>query len=180
MFAPSDERLVKQALLNKENAWLQLISRYERLVYNYALRMLGNRDDALDLMQDVFLSVFRNLATWRGECSFKNWLMTIAHHRCIEHYRRRKSTTDDSAIDDYTSDDEWHSPEEVYAGQQRGQQLFRAMQKLPLEQRMVVELKFFQHLQLTDIASQLNVPLNTVKSRLYGAVNKLQEWVEVV
>lgn len=180
MFAPSDERLVKQALLNNEKAWLQLISRYEGLVYNYALRMLGNRDDALDLMQDVFLSVFRNLATWRGECLFKNWLMTIAHHRCIEHYRRRKPTTDDSAIADYASDDEWHSPEQVYAGQQRGQQLFRAMQKLPLEQRMVVELKFFQHLQLTDIASQLNVPLNTVKSRLYGAVNKLQEWVEVV
>ncbi|WP_404409788.1 sigma-70 family RNA polymerase sigma factor [Pseudidiomarina marina] len=180
MFAPSDKRLVKQALLNNKQAWLQLISRYEGLVFNYALRMVGNREDALDLMQEVFLSVFRNLATWRGESSFKNWLMTIAHHRCIEHYRRRKPTTDDSEIANYASDDEWHSPEQVYVGQQRGQQLFLAMQKLPLEQRMVVELKFFQHMQLADIAGQLNVPLNTVKSRLYGAVSKLQEWVEAV
>ncbi|RUO47446.1 RNA polymerase sigma factor [Pseudidiomarina donghaiensis] len=180
MFAPSDQRLVKQALINNKKAWLQLISRYERLVYNYALRMVGNREDALDLMQDVFLSVFRNLATWRGESSFKNWLMSIAHYRCIEHYRRRKFATDDSEVADQASDDDWHNPEQVYAGQQRGMQLFRAMQKLPLDQRLVVELKFFQHMHLADIAQQLEIPLSTVKSRLYGAVSKLQEWVEVV
>lgn len=180
MFAPSDERLVKQALINNKKAWLQLISRYERLVYNYALRMVGNREDALDLMQDVFLSVFRNLATWRGESSFKNWLMSIAHYRCIEHYRRRKFTSDDTYVAEQVSEDDWHNPEQVYAGQQRGQQLFRAMQKLPLDQRLVVELKFFQHMQLADIAQQLEIPLSTVKSRLYGAVSKLEEWVEVV
>lgn len=180
MFAPSDERLVKQALADNKKAWLQLISRYERLVYNYALRMVGNREDALDLMQEVFLSVFRHLASWRGESSFKTWLMTIAHHRCIEHYRRRKLISSDSELTDHASDDEWHNPEQVYAGQQRGQQLFRAMQKLSLEQRLVVELKFFQHMQLADIAQQLEIPLSTAKSRLYGAVTKLQEWVEVV
>ncbi|WP_339880248.1 RNA polymerase sigma factor [Pseudidiomarina gelatinasegens] len=180
MFAPSDERLIKRALDNNKQAWLQLISRYERLVYNYALRMVGNRDDALDLMQEVFISVFRNLESWRGESSFKNWMMTIAHHRCIEHFRRRKIISDDSDVNEQVSEDAWHNPEQVYAGQQRGQQLFKAMQKLPVEQRMVVELKFFQHLQLGDISKQLDVPLSTVKSRLYGAITKLQEWVEVV
>jgi len=180
VFAPSDERLVQQALTNNKKAWLQLIQRYERIIYNYALRMLSNRDDALDLMQDVFFSVFRNLESWRGDSSFKTWMMTIAHHRCVEHYRRRKSGHDESDFENHMTDNEWDNPELVYAGQQRSQQLVRAMQKLPLEQRLIVELKFFQHLSLADIADQLQVPLNTVKSRLYGAVAKLQEWVEVV
>lgn len=180
MFAPTDERLVKLALSNQKKAWLQLISRYEQLVFNYALRMVGNRDDALDLMQDVFISVFRNLEGWRGESSFKNWMMTIAHNRCIEHYRRRKAMADESEIEHQPSEDDWDNPEVVYAGQQRGRQLVCAMQKLSIEQRLVVELKFFQHLSLADIAAELNVPLNTVKSRLYGAIAKLQEWVEVV
>lgn len=180
MFAPSDERLIKRALENNKEAWLQLVKRYEGLVYNYGLRMVGNRDDAMDLMQDVFVSVFRNLAGWRGECSFKNWLMTIAHHRCIEHYRRRRDYHSDDQLDDQASDNDWDNPERIYAGQQRGQQLIRAMQELPLEQRQIVELKFFQHLKLQDIATQLDTPLNTVKSRLYSAVSKLQELVEAV
>ncbi len=180
MFAPSDERLIKRALENNKQAWLQLVKRYEGLVYNYALRMLSNRDDAMDLMQDVFVSVFRNLGGWRGECSFKNWLMTIAHHRCIEHYRRRRDYHSDDELDDQVSDADWDNPERIYAGQQRGQQLIRAMQQLPLEQRQIVELKFFQHLKLQDISTQLDIPLNTVKSRLYSAVSKLQELVEAV
>lgn len=180
MFAPSDQRLVKRALENNKQAWLELVKRYEGLVYNYALRMVSNRDDALDLMQEVFLSVFRNLAAWRGESSFKNWMMTIAHHRCIEHYRRRKSFEADYDFEQEASTADWDSPEAVYSGQQQGQRLVRAMQELPIEQRVVVELKFFQHLSLQEIAQQTETPLNTVKSRLYGAVSKLQELVEAV
>lgn len=180
VFAPSDEKLIRRALDNNKQAWLQLVKRYEGLVFNYALRMSGNHDDALDLMQDVFLSVFHNLAGWRGESSFKTWLMTIAHHRCIEHYRRKREMQDEYEFDQAASDDEWHNPEQVYQGQQRTQQLVNAMQELPIEQRLVVELKFFQHLKLQEISQQLAVPLNTVKSRLYNAVEKLQQLVEAV
>ncbi|CAI8153093.1 RNA polymerase sigma factor [Pseudidiomarina mangrovi] len=180
MFAPSDERLIERALDNNKQAWLQLVKRYEGLVYNYGLRMLGQREDAQDLLQDVFLSVFRNLAGWRGEASFKTWLLTIAHHRCIEVYRRRRDHLDMDSVDSQVSDQDWHHPEQVYQGQQRGNQLVAALQKLPLEQRQVVELKFFQHLPLADIAAQLEVPLSTVKSRLYSAVEKLQRDLEAV
>ncbi len=180
MFAPSDERLIERALDNNKQAWLQLVKRYEGLVYNYGLRMLGQREDAQDLLQDVFLSVFRNLAGWRGDASFKTWLLTIAHHRCIEVYRRRRDHLDMDSVDSQASEQDWHHPEQVYQGQQRGNQLVAALQKLPLEQRHVVELKFFQHLPLADIAAQLEVPLSTVKSRLYSAVEKLQRDLEAV
>ncbi len=180
VFAPSDERLVRRALENNKQAWLQLVQRYEGLVFNYALRMSGSRDDAMDLMQDVFLSLFRNLAGWRGESSFKNWLMKIAHHRCIEHFRRRREFADEHDFEQQESELDWHNPEAVYQGQQRTQKLVAAMQELPLEQRIVVELKFFQHLKLQEMSQQLDVPLNTVKSRLYKAVERLQQLVEDV
>ncbi|WP_241967696.1 RNA polymerase sigma factor [Pseudidiomarina insulisalsae] len=171
---------MKRALDNNKQAWLQIVRRYEGLVFNYALRMSGSRDDAMDLMQDVFMSLFRNLAGWRGESSFKNWLMTIAHHRCVEHFRRRKDYAEDYDFEQQESSLDWDSPEAVYQGQQRTQQLVRAMQQLPVEQRLVVELKFFQHLKLQEISQQLDVPLNTVKSRLYKAVENLQKLVEEV
>ena len=62
MFERSDETLVKQALNGKKSAWITLVKRYEKNLYNYTLRMVSNPDDAMDLMQDVFMAVFRNLA----------------------------------------------------------------------------------------------------------------------
>ncbi|RUO80714.1 RNA polymerase subunit sigma-70 [Idiomarina tyrosinivorans] len=179
MLAATDEHLVQKALSGNKNAWLKLVKRYEKLVYHYAFRMVSNREDALDLLQDTFISVFRNLASWRQDASFKTWLLTIAHHRCVEFYRRKK---DFSNVDEQTeaaSEDEWHDPEMSTHRQQQGQQLTQAMQLLPLEQRTVVELKFYQHLTLGEIADQLGISTNTVKSRLYTAVAKLQQHVEV-
>lgn len=178
MLAISDEGLVRKALANNKQAWLKLVQRYERLVYNYALRMVSHPEDARDLMQDVFISVFRNLGSWRGEASFKNWLMTIAHRRCIEHYRRRRDwlvDADDEQLDAVATDAA--SPEHQYQQNQRGRQLLAAMQKLPEEQRVVVEMKFFQQLKLDEIGQRLQVPTNTVKSRLYSAVNVLKQYL---
>lgn len=179
MLATSDEVLVQQALKHHKQAWLKLIKRYEGLVYNYAYRMLGNADDARDLLQEVFIAVYKNLETWRGDSSFKSWLMVIARNRCIEHYRRRRDYGSEAELDATASEDEWHDPEKVYASQQQGRQLQHAMQGLPLEQKEVVEMKFFQHLKLTEIAEQLGISTNTAKSRLYSGVEKLKSTLEV-
>lgn len=71
MFERSDETLIAQALQGKKSAWLTLVKRYEKNIYNYALRMVNNPADAMDLMQDVFIALFRNLSKFRGECPFK-------------------------------------------------------------------------------------------------------------
>lgn len=178
MFAPSDQRLVKRARAHHKQAWLQLVKRYEGLVFNHALRMTGNREDAMDVMQEVFISVFRNLHLWRGDSSFKTWLMTIAQHRCVEHFRRQRPQAQEDVLEHIASDDDWHNPEAVYRGQAQGQQLVRAMQALPFEQRQVVELKFFQHLTLEQIAQQTDCSVNTIKSRFYKAIAALQQQLE--
>ncbi len=179
MFERSDETLVKQALKGKKSAWITLVKRYEKNLYNYTLRMVSNPEDALDLMQDVFMAVFRNLASFRGDSPFKGWLFKIAHYRCIEFYRRKKPT---QSLDDVPEQEEQASdacPElHLFSGQQANI-LNIAMQTLPVNQKLVVELKFFQHCTFDDIAQQLGVSVNTVKSRLYSALDKLKCHLEI-
>jgi RNA polymerase sigma-70 factor (ECF subfamily) len=179
VFERSDETLVKQALKGKKSAWITLVKRYEKNLYNYTLRMVSNPDDALDLMQDVFMAVFRNLASFRGDSPFKGWMFKIAHYRCIEFYRRKKPT---QSLDDIPEQEEKTSeacPEmQVFNGQQANM-LSSAMQLLPVNQKLVVELKFFQHCTFDDIAQQLGISVNTVKSRLYSALDKLKGHLEL-
>ncbi len=179
MFERSDETLVKQALKGKKSAWVTLVKRYEKNLYNYTLRMVSNPDDAMDLMQDVFVAVFRNLPSFRGDSPFKGWMFKIAHYRCIEFYRRKKPT---QSLDDIPEQEEQADdicPEaNMYNGQQANM-LHGAMQLLPVNQKLVVELKFFQHCTFDDIAEQLGISVNTAKSRLYSALDKLKGHLEI-
>ncbi|MGJ8680348.1 RNA polymerase sigma factor [Paraglaciecola sp.] len=177
MFEKSDEQLIEKALQGNKRAWLDLLKRYEKQIYNYGMRMTGKNEDALDLMQEVFISVFRNLSTYRGEGSFKGWLFRIAHFRCIEFYRRKKPM---QGLED--------EPEPVCADpgvddslstHQENKQLIEAMQQLPLAQKSVVELKFFGQFTFEEIAHQTGISVNTVKSRLYVALDKLKMLMEV-
>ena len=97
MFEKRDEQLIEQALKGHKKAWFALIKRYESAIYQYGVRMTGNPHDAADLMQDIFIAVFRSLTNYRGEGSFKAWLFRIAHFRCIEFYRRKRP---DSPLDE--------------------------------------------------------------------------------
>lgn len=177
MFDKSDEQLISQALSGNKRAWLNLIKRYEKPIYNYGIRMTGSNDDALDLMQEVFVSVFRNLSNYRGEGAFKGWLFKIAHYRCIEFYRRRRPT---QGLDDTPElESNGIGPEQSVAVGQGNAQLVGAMQQLPFTQKAVVELKFFGQFTFEEIAEQLGISTNTAKSRLYSALDKLRALMEV-
>lgn len=177
MFEKSDEQLIEKALSGNKRAWMNLLKRYESQVYNYGIRMTGNNEDALDLMQEVFISVFRNLTNYRGEGSFRGWLFKIAHYRCIEFYRRKKpnQSLDDTPEMESTS----LSAEELFSAKQHSQHVVSAMQHLPLTQKAVVELKFFGQFTFDEIAQQLGISVNTAKSRLYSALAKLKILLEV-
>jgi len=180
VFDRSDETLIKQALKGKHSAWQKLIGRYEKPVYHYALRMVGQQEDALDLLQDIFISVFRNLASFRGESPFKGWLFKIAHYRCIEYYRRKKpmlSLDESPCLDDRATQS--CMAQALYQSSQ-AQALHEAMQSLPVNQKMVIEMKFFQHFTFDEIGQQLGISTNTVKSRAYSALDKLKLQLEVL
>ncbi|NCP64844.1 MAG: RNA polymerase sigma factor [Paraglaciecola sp.] len=177
MFEKSDEQLIAKALQGNTQAWVNLLKRYEKTLYNYGIRMTGKREDALDLMQEVFISVYRNLASYHNEGSFKSWLFRIAHYRCIEFYRRKKPM---QGLDDAPEiESEAPDSDDVMVSQQENQQLIAAMQQLPLAQKAVVELKFFGQFTFDEIAEQTGMSVNTAKSRLYGALEKLKTLMEV-
>lgn len=177
VFEKSDQQLIEKALKGNRRAWLSLVKRYETQVYQYGVRMTGSREDGLDLMQEVFVSVFRNLSGYRAEGSFRGWLFKIAHFRCIEFYRRRKPNQGLDDIPEVASQDP--CMEAVLSAQQQSASLLMAMQQLPLSQRAVVELKFFGQFTFGEIAQQLGISDNTAKSRLYSGLAKLKEYLEV-
>ena len=178
MFERSDETLIKQALKGKKSAWIVLVKRYEKNVYNYCLRMVSNPDDAFDLMQDVFVGVFRGLSSFRGDSPFKGWLFRIAHYRCIEYYRRKKPTQSLDDVPEQVDESNEACPEQQHSLKQQNSKLLKAMQILPMNQKLVVELKFFQQCTFDDISQQLGISTNTAKSRLYSALDKLKDKLE--
>ena len=170
----SDEKLVTRALAGSDGAWTALVKRYERRVYNYALRMVGHPDDALDLVQEVFLGVYRNLATYRGDGAFPAWLFRIAAFRCTDYLRRRR---DVASLDDGEPAAEPCSgfdPVLTAMATDANRQVVRALATLPPAQRHVVELKFFQSCTFEEIGERLGISPNTAKTRLYSALRKLR------
>ncbi|MEZ5557352.1 MAG: sigma-70 family RNA polymerase sigma factor [Pseudomonadales bacterium] len=169
----SDETLVSRALAGSNGAWTKLVQRYERRIYNYALRMVGHPDDAADLLQEVFVGVYRNLSGYRGDASFKSWLFRIASYRCTDYLRRRR------VHDSFDENDETAPSAADPLGDalttHANREISHALAGLPEEQRHVVELKFFQDFTFEDIAAQLGISPNTAKTRLYTALRKLKQ-----
>ena len=172
----SDEALVRRALAGSDSAWTKLVGRYQQRVYNYALRMIGHPDDALDLMQEVFVGVMRNLPGYRGDGAFAAWLFRIAAYRCTDYLRRRRVTV---PLDETAWDGVDGEAVEAEPLADANRPIAMALARLPAEQRHVVELKFFQEFTFDDIAGQLGISPNTAKTRLYGALRKLRKHEEL-
>lgn len=184
MFPASDDKLINQALRGSQSSWVKLVQRYEGLVYNYCLRMTHNAQDAMDLMQEAFLAIYRHLPSYRGEGQFKAWMMRITVNKTMDFMRRRKHSPQysiEEEVEDWTGI--WHVPESqnpdyLYEQSSDNARVKAMLARLPGEQRLVVELKFFQHFTFDDISFQLGVPVSTVKTRLYTALQKLKEHEE--
>jgi len=186
-----DEKLIDKALGGSERSWVTLVKRYEGLVYNYCLRMTFNSSDAMDLMQEVFLAIYRNLPSYRGQGQFKGWMMRIASNKTTDFLRSRGrnplhragEVTDDSFDNDglFQSRASSHTidPASHFAQTSKNQQIKEVLNKLSDEHKQVVELKFFQHFTFEEISHQTGVSVNTLKTRLYTALNKLKGFSEI-
>jgi len=184
-----DEKLIEKALGGSQRSWVSLVKRYEGLVYNYCLRMTFNSSDAMDLMQEVFLAIYRNLPSYRGQNQFKGWMMRIAANKTTDFLRSRGRNplhrAGEVSDDSYKSPEihqtlsQNHDPAEHYNTNKKNQQIKEILNKLPDEQKLVVELKFFQHFTFEQIGRQTGTPVNTVKTRLYAALNKLKGFSEI-
>ena len=176
-----DTALVDAALKGSAHAWDKLVRRYEDRIYNQGLRLTGSRSDAMDLMQEVFLGVYRNLHRFRGDAKFSSWIFRIAHNKAIDMKRRKRLMPFIFQLNDHGEDmfDNFpgHSSleaEEVFSEHQKNKVILAMLSELPMNQRLIVELKIFQSQTFEEIASIQEVSVNTVKTRFYSALKKLK------
>ncbi len=158
----TDPELVRRFRDGREEAFTELMRRHERRVYNLTYRMLGHVEEARDAAQETFLSCYRNLARFRGESAFSTWLHRIAMNVCFDALRKRASTPVEAI----------RFPREVPAPDHGDQtaasvDVQRALLTVPPEFRAVLVLHEIQDVPVDEIASALDIPVGTVKSRLH-------------
>ena len=172
--AVEDADLIRKAARGDVEAYNLLISRWEKRVYNYLLRLTANREDALDLTQDVFLKAYQNLRKLDDPGRFTPWLYRIAHNEAYSMFRKRRPETDVEDLE----------PEATETGiTVGGSSVFPielslavagALGRLSPDQREAVVLKVYQGFKFDEMAHILECPVSTVKSRLYTALELLK------
>jgi RNA polymerase sigma-70 factor (ECF subfamily) len=173
----TDEIIVDRALGGDAEAFGEIVRRWERRIFALTYGILGREEEARDATQETFLAAFRNLRGFRGEAKVSSWLHRIAVNQCLTRQRRAK-VRKESALED-SPETEFaatvaESPALVVEGRQRTLAVRRALNGLPLELRQIVVMKEFEELTFREIAEVLDLPLSTVKSRLYTGLKQLQ------
>ncbi|HXF58015.1 MAG TPA: sigma-70 family RNA polymerase sigma factor [Actinomycetota bacterium] len=158
----SDQELVRRFQEGDEAAFVELMRRHERRVYNVAYRMLGRAEDALDATQEAFLHCLRHLPSFRGESAFSTWLYRIAVNACYDLLRRRGPATSLNAQPAEPPPAPDHAEQVSLAAD-----LERALATLPTDFRAVIVLHELQDLPVEHVAEVLGLPPGTVKSRLH-------------
>ena len=174
----SDEQIVELALAGDADAFGELVIRWERRIFALSYGILGREEDARDATQETFISAFRNLAGFRGDAKVSSWLHRIAVNQCITRQRRAKVRAE-SPLEDEAESGNWFasngdSPATSAEKRERCLALRAAVNGLPMELRQVVVMKEFEELTFQEISDALQVPLSTVKSRLYTALKQLR------
>jgi RNA polymerase sigma-70 factor (ECF subfamily) len=164
------DSLIEQCLAGDQSAWELIVRQNWRKVFNVAYKFVGKHDEAEDLTQDIFLKIFKALASFDRRANFQTWIISISRNLCIDHYRsvRKERQTiarevDTTDLQPASSD---RGPYQAAEHQDLRGLLRQALQKLPLTLRTAVVLRDLQELSYQEIADRLRLPEGTVKSRI--------------
>jgi RNA polymerase sigma-70 factor (ECF subfamily) len=174
--------LIERCAAGDEAACAELVATHERMVYNLALHLLGDRDEALDLSQEVFLRVFRTLSGFRGQSALRTWIYRIVINQARNRQRwwRRRHQADQVSLDEHVrlfGDLESKadvSPDRALAQKETAARIWQALDRLPFDQRTALVLREIDGLRYDEIAFSLGVAVGTVKSRLTRARQALR------
>lgn len=172
-----DDKLVKRAIGGDESAYKQLVEKYERALYFHILKMIKDKEQVEDLVQETFVKAFDNLNTYSTNYAFSTWLYRIATNHTIDYLRKKKLNT--LSIDEpmKTKDGEMEMQlEDESAGtdrdiirKQRQKIVQNAINNLPEKYRKVIEMRHMEEKSYKEIASVLDLPLGTVKAHIFRA-----------
>ena len=160
-----DGKIVDRVLKGDTEAFNLLVHQWEKPIYNFIVRLIGDREEAMDLCQESFMKAYRELHTLKDRNRFSAWLYRIAHNTC---YSRLRKDIGKTFVELEPGTSSTRSPVENQLAVEA------ALQHLPEEQREAVVLKVFHELKFDEIAEIQGAPVSTVKSRLYMGFEKLR------
>jgi RNA polymerase sigma-70 factor (ECF subfamily) len=178
----TDEELVEGFQRGDPYAFDVLVGRWDRKIQGAIYRIMGPEEDVRDLCQETLLKAYRALGTFKKEARFSSWLYQIALNVCRDRLRRRKSRPQVS-LDELMEGGEvapfrGPSPLDLIEARDLSRMVAAAVESLPQEQREVIVLKEYQGLTFVEIAEALDVPISTVKTRLYRGLGQLRQRLE--
>jgi RNA polymerase sigma-70 factor (ECF subfamily) len=172
--AVEDTDLIARVRKGDIEAFNLLVSRWEKRVFNYLLRLAGTPDGALDLSQEVFLKAWQNIRKLEDPARFGPWLYRIAHNEAYSLLRKRRPETAFTETDGETNPVERYAASAPAYPVEMTLAVTAALDRLTAEQREAVVLKVYEGFKFEEMAEILECPVSTVKSRLYTALDLLK------
>jgi RNA polymerase sigma-70 factor, ECF subfamily len=187
LFGGTDEQAMNRVRENgDEQAFAQLVRRWEVPIHRLCTRMIGDHHRGEDLTQDTFVRVFARRKEYQPSGRFSSWLWRIALNLCHDELRRRHRHTEAPVDEDVTVDETDRSllssmaaaPDEAAANRDLGDIIRHALDRLPEPYRAVLVLRHYENLKFHQIAEVLQIPEGTVKSRMAEALNRMQRLLQ--
>lgn len=178
-----DIEIIRRVLQGDSDAFGEIVQKYNGLVYSIVLKLVGNPTDAEDLVQEIFVKIYRGLEMYNGEFAMTTWIMKIASNHTIDFLRKKKLKTTSIHDDDEKEQEkrprqfrsDLAHPDERLEQKEIRKMLEEAIQKLPPKYREVIILRHKEEKDYTEIARMLNLPLGTVKARIFRAREMLNK-----
>jgi RNA polymerase sigma-70 factor, ECF subfamily len=181
-----DSVLVREAQRGNRAAFEELVRHYDHAVLRLAVHLTGSEHDAQDIYQEAFLKAYKNIGSFRFECSFYTWIYRIVTNLCLDHLRRRQVRKEDGPVAVDAQGEQYDvldqvpdgragaDPERDLMRRELGSKIAGALQKLSARERMVFELKHYHGMKLRTVGEMLNTTEETAKNTLFRATQKLR------
>jgi RNA polymerase sigma-70 factor, ECF subfamily len=177
----SDAELIVRAIAGRDDGFEELVRRYQRPITSYVYRMLGNYDASLDVTQEIFIKVYNSMARYSSEYKFSTWLYKISHNAAIDYMRRNAICP--QSLENENNDGSFEiqieskrlSPEQERERSEWRSEIESVVKCLPPGYRELILLRHSQDLSYDEIAEITNLPLGTVKNRLFRAREMMRE-----
>lgn len=176
-----DQYYVDKVINGETNVFSELVERYKHMVFTLAFQILRNREEAEEVAQDTFLSVFNSLQKFKGDSKFSTWVYKIAYNRSLDYLKKRKTTLVTETLKDYsvvTAPLEENILDQI-ENKERSLEIKKALELLHPEERTIVTLYYYDELSSTEISKIVELSSNTVKVKLFRSRRKLAELLNV-
>lgn len=176
----SEKKIIEKVLGGDANAFEELVLRYEKTVYNLALRMVGDRDDAFDMTQEAFIKAYGSLSSFRGDSKFSVWIYRITTNVCLDFLRSKSrkqqvslTVSDDDEDAQLDIPDPKADPEQQLIKKISMQSVEEGLKPLPDKQRQILVMRELGGMSYAEIGKALSIEEGTVKSRIFRARKRL-------